>query len=46
MELGISTFVETTPDVNTGETLSHAQRCVKWWRKSCSRIRWDWMYTA
>lgn len=26
MELGISTFVETTPDVNTGETLSHAQR--------------------
>lgn len=26
MELGISTFVETTPDVETGETLSHAQR--------------------
>jgi probable LLM family oxidoreductase len=26
VELGISTFVETTPDVNTGETLSHAQR--------------------
>ncbi|ETT47416.1 MULTISPECIES: Atu2307/SP_0267 family LLM class monooxygenase [unclassified Paenibacillus] len=26
MELGISTFVETTPDVNTGVTLSHAER--------------------
>jgi probable LLM family oxidoreductase len=26
MELGISTFVETTPDVNTGEVVSHAQR--------------------
>lgn len=26
MELGISTFVETTPDVNTGITMSHAQR--------------------
>lgn len=26
MELGISTFVETSPDVVTGETISHAQR--------------------
>lgn len=26
MELGISTFVETTPDVKTGVTLSHAER--------------------
>lgn len=26
MELGISTFVETTPDVNTGVTLTHAER--------------------
>lgn len=26
MELGISSFVETTPDVVTGETMSHAQR--------------------
>ena len=26
MELGISTFVETTPDVDTGKTMSHAQR--------------------
>ncbi|MFD3274189.1 LLM class flavin-dependent oxidoreductase [Paenibacillus dendritiformis] len=26
MELGISTFVETTPDVNTGTTISHAER--------------------
>ncbi|WP_422657758.1 LLM class flavin-dependent oxidoreductase [Paenibacillus sp. EC2-1] len=26
MELGISTFVETTPDVQTGETISHAER--------------------
>lgn len=26
MEIGISTFVETTPDVQTGETISHAQR--------------------
>lgn len=26
MELGISTFVETTPDIKTGETISHAQR--------------------
>lgn len=26
MELGISTFVETTPDVETGKTLSHAER--------------------
>lgn len=26
MEIGISTFVETTPDVETGEVLSHAQR--------------------
>jgi len=26
MELGISTFVETTPDVNTGKVISHAQR--------------------
>ncbi|CAH1204550.1 F420-dependent glucose-6-phosphate dehydrogenase [Paenibacillus auburnensis] len=26
MELGISTFVETTPDVHTGKTMSHAER--------------------
>lgn len=26
MEIGISTFVETTPDVVTGETISHAER--------------------
>ncbi|MNJ44418.1 Alkanal monooxygenase alpha chain [compost metagenome] len=26
MEIGISTFVETTPDVKTGELISHAQR--------------------
>ena len=26
MELGISTFVETTPDVLTGQTISHAER--------------------
>lgn len=26
MELGISTFVETTPDIKTGKTISHAQR--------------------
>ncbi|RXT01916.1 LLM class flavin-dependent oxidoreductase [Ammoniphilus sp. CFH 90114] len=26
MEIGISTFVETTPDVDTGEVISHAQR--------------------
>ncbi|MEH7109057.1 LLM class flavin-dependent oxidoreductase [Bacillus sp. JJ1764] len=26
MEIGISTFVETTPDLKTGETISHAQR--------------------
>ncbi|MCM3714456.1 LLM class flavin-dependent oxidoreductase [Alkalihalobacillus oceani] len=26
MEIGISTFVETTPDVNTGKTISHAER--------------------
>ncbi|MFC0190024.1 LLM class flavin-dependent oxidoreductase [Fictibacillus aquaticus] len=26
MELGISTFVETTPDVETGKVISHAQR--------------------
>ncbi|MBY9077894.1 LLM class flavin-dependent oxidoreductase [Paenibacillus sp. HN-1] len=26
MEIGLSTFVETTPDVVTGETVSHAQR--------------------
>lgn len=26
MELGISTFVETTPDTETGETISHAER--------------------
>ncbi|WP_435922965.1 LLM class flavin-dependent oxidoreductase [Paenibacillus sp. DYY-L-2] len=26
MEIGISTFVETTPDPNTGEVISHAQR--------------------
>ncbi|MFB5761390.1 LLM class flavin-dependent oxidoreductase [Paenibacillus medicaginis] len=26
MEIGISTFVETTPDVATGELISHAQR--------------------
>ncbi|MNO27284.1 Alkanal monooxygenase alpha chain [compost metagenome] len=26
MELGISTFVETTPDVITGKTMSHAER--------------------
>lgn len=26
MELGISTFVETTPDVRTGATISHAER--------------------
>ncbi|MCM3214102.1 LLM class flavin-dependent oxidoreductase [Niallia taxi] len=26
MEIGISTFVETTPDVNTGKTAPHSQR--------------------
>ncbi|NOU88796.1 LLM class flavin-dependent oxidoreductase [Paenibacillus sp. LMG 31460] len=26
MEIGVDTFVETTPDVHTGETISHAQR--------------------
>jgi probable LLM family oxidoreductase len=26
VEIGISTFVETTPDVRTGEVISHAQR--------------------
>ena len=26
MEIGISTFVETTPNVETGEVISHAQR--------------------
>lgn len=26
MEIGISTFVETTPDVHTGKVISHAQR--------------------
>ncbi len=26
MEIGISTFVETTPDVKTGDVISHAQR--------------------
>ncbi|PLT36003.1 LLM class flavin-dependent oxidoreductase [Bacillus sp. V5-8f] len=26
MEIGISTFVETTPDVRTGDVISHAQR--------------------
>jgi probable LLM family oxidoreductase len=26
LEIGISTFVETTPDVQTGEVISHAQR--------------------
>ncbi|WP_433944632.1 LLM class flavin-dependent oxidoreductase [Paenibacillus sp. SN-8-1] len=26
MEIGISTFVETTPDVHTGEVISHAER--------------------
>ena len=26
MEIGLSTFVETTPDVHTGEVISHAQR--------------------
>lgn len=26
MEIGLSTFVETTPDVHTGELISHAQR--------------------
>lgn len=26
MEIGITTFVETTPDVNTGKVISHAER--------------------
>lgn len=26
MELGVDTFVETTPDVQTGKTISHAER--------------------
>ncbi|MCM3625782.1 LLM class flavin-dependent oxidoreductase [Paenibacillus glycanilyticus] len=26
MEIGVDTFVETTPDINTGETISHGQR--------------------
>ncbi len=26
MELGISTFVETTPDIKTGKAISHAER--------------------
>ncbi|MBM7714611.1 putative LLM family oxidoreductase [Bacillus thermophilus] len=26
MEIGVTTFVETTPDVQTGEVISHAQR--------------------
>lgn len=26
MEIGITTFVETTPDVKTGKVISHAER--------------------
>ena len=26
MEIGISTFVETTPDVHTGELITHGER--------------------
>jgi hypothetical protein len=26
LEIGVSTFVETMPDVKTGEVISHAQR--------------------
>lgn len=26
VEIGLSTFVETTPDVETGEVITHAQR--------------------
>lgn len=26
MEIGLTTFVETTPDVKTGKTISHAER--------------------
>ena len=26
MEIGLTTFAETTPDVQTGETISHAER--------------------
>jgi alkanesulfonate monooxygenase SsuD/methylene tetrahydromethanopterin reductase-like flavin-dependent oxidoreductase (luciferase family) len=26
VEIGVDTFVETTPDAHTGETISHAQR--------------------
>lgn len=26
MEIGVTTFVETTPDVQTGKTISHAER--------------------
>lgn len=29
MELGISTFVETTPDIKTGKVISHAERRAK-----------------
>ena len=29
MKIGISTFVETTPNVETGEVISHAQRYIQ-----------------
>lgn len=42
MEIGISTFAETTPDVRTLRTYSAMPSAFgRSWRKSSWRIRWD-----
>ncbi|QHQ82184.1 hypothetical protein GPJ55_21525 [Bacillus subtilis] len=46
MELGISTFVETTPDFQTGKTVSHAQRIREVVDKGltdCDVTRFSWI---
>ena len=34
MEIGVTTFVETTPDVETGKVVAMLSGYVKLWRKS------------
>jgi hypothetical protein len=45
MELGISTFVETTPDIKTGKAISHAERLREVVEEIVLPIRWAWMYS-
>ncbi len=43
VELGISTFGETTALEGTGQTYSHANAFVSWWRRLNWLTRLVWM---